>query len=263
MGHGMPDVGRWADGVGVGRGGRRLRAFAASLLVHIAGAGDGAKMTDARQQRPARPHDRDVRTLVAFTLTAAAVLTLLAIGSRLLLGDWLAFDAAILRGSRALTGDGGVAVRLAGDLTALGNDTSLWIATLVAAGWLAVAGRRRALAHLLVATAGGGLLTATLKQLVGRARPDLVAHLVAVHSPSFPSGHAADTAFVFATLAMVAASPGTAPAERRYLMAAALLLSVSVGVTRVILGVHWPSDVLAGWAIGGLWAAACARMLQR
>lgn len=201
--------------------------------------------------------------LRALLLAALATLLALAILARIRSRAADAFDPALLLRSRALTGDHGVAIDLARGLTAFGNDLTLWVVVLFAGGWLAVGGKRGACLHLLTAGAGGGLLVTAIKLAVHRARPEVVAHLVAVSSPSFPSGHAADSAYVYGTLALIAARASRRDAERRYLAAACVALVVAIGVSRVVLGVHWPSDVLAGWAIGAGWALLCGRIAGR
>lgn len=102
-----------------------------------------------------------------------------------------------------------------------------------------------------------------LKLLVDRARPALDMHPVATHSASFPSGHAANTMAVFVAIALIAA-----PAiHRRAAVLAAAALSIVIGLTRPLLGVHWPTDVVGGWALGlisvwiALWIALRADIL--
>jgi undecaprenyl-diphosphatase len=137
------------------------------------------------------------------------------------------------------------------ELSSLASPTVLWLVILLAAGAM-IAQRRAALAALFVAATACGFAAVTvLKNLVGRPRPELVPHLVPVHSLSFPSGHAADSAIVYVSLALIAG--GRLPA-RRFLLAAAVFLTGLIGLTRIYLGVHWPSDVLAGWAFGLGWA---------
>ena len=101
---------------------------------------------------------------------------------------------------------------------------------------------------------GSGALNSVLKALFARARPDLVEHLVVVVTPSFPSGHALLSAAVYPMLAAVTGRELERLAFRRYLFALAAFLVLLIGITRIYLGVHWPSDVLAGWFIGSLWA---------
>lgn len=202
------------------------------------------------------------RCLGGLALGAGLAALLLWLASWLSVGWGGAFDPAILLRVRAAVGEHGAAAALAKGITAFGNDVTLWAVTLLAAGYLIAARRRGAALHLLGAAGVGGLLTAGIKHLVERPRPALVAHLVEVHPPSFPSGHAADSAFVYGTLALIAVGGSATPAVRRYLAAAMLLVVVMVGASRVVLGVHWPSDVLAGWALGAGWALTAGRIAR-
>lgn len=116
-------------------------------------------------------------------------------------------------------------------------------------GWLFYIRRRQAAAWLALGMAGGTLLNLGLKQIFAAPRPDLLPHLDIVHSYSFPSGHAAGNMMFFGLVAMLAA--------RRSVTVAAGLMIASIGVSRVWLGVHWPSDVTAGWIEGLGWLALC------
>ena len=120
--------------------------------------------------------------------------------------------------------------------------------------YLLLAGKRAA--SLLVATSvGGGIVLASLlKFFFQRARPDLVPHGAEVYTASFPSSHAMMSAVVYLTLGALLARIAEAPRLRIYFLALAALLTAMVGVSRVYLGVHWPTDVIAGWAIGSAWA---------
>ncbi|RSU65281.1 phosphoesterase PA-phosphatase [Sphingomonas sp. S-NIH.Pt1_0416] len=202
------------------------------------------------------------RVFLGAGLCAFVSLLLWCIAGDLLGGDILSFDPALLYWVRDRTGDNGAAIALARDLTALGNNTTLWLITLLVSGYLAAAKRFRAFVQLVLATASGGLMTSSIKALVGRTRPTVVTHLVEVHSASFPSGHAMNTAFVFGTLSIIAARSKVDRRSRCYILAAALTLIVLIGASRVVLGVHWPSDVLAGWTIGLLWTAFTAAMTK-
>lgn len=148
---------------------------------------------------------------------------------------------------------------LARDLTALGSFGVLLLVTVSVLGYLALKRAYRAAALLLAASAGGWLLSIALKGLFARPRPALVAPLVQVYSTSFPSGHAFMSAATYLTMAAMLARmhPGPQPGMRRYLFASGALVTVLVGVTRVYLGVHWPTDVLAGWGAGAAWALLC------
>jgi len=145
---------------------------------------------------------------------------------------------------------------LARDLTAIGGRTLLLLWLLGVGAVLWAAGLHRA-AMLVQAAGFTGLGLAPLfKAAVGRARPELVEQLVPATSSSFPSGHAMNAMLVYLTLALVASRLQSGRAVPRVLLVVAVTLSVLVGLTRVYLGVHWPTDVFAGWALGATWATA-------
>jgi undecaprenyl-diphosphatase len=143
------------------------------------------------------------------------------------------------------------------DLTALGSTIVLTIIVLATAGYLALAGKRRAAVFVLVAIAGGVALGFASKAGFERPRPELVTRAARVFSSSFPSAHSMMSAIVYLTLGTLLARVQPIRALKIYLIALAILLSLVVGISRVYLGVHWPSDVLAGWALGASWAMLC------
>jgi undecaprenyl-diphosphatase len=155
---------------------------------------------------------------------------------------------------------------MARDVSALGGFAWITFATLVIAGYLWIDGKGR-MALLLVATTGtGALVSMLLKSIFARPRPELVPHLSQVFSSSFPSGHSMIAAVVYLTLGSLLASVISRLTLKVYVLSVAVLLTVAVGVTRVYLGVHYPTDVLAGWLAGLVWALVCwlvARVLQR
>ncbi|WP_052215022.1 phosphatase PAP2 family protein [Belnapia sp. F-4-1] len=148
------------------------------------------------------------------------------------------------------------------DLTALGGIPVLGLLSLVALGWLVLRRRWRSVTLMLLALPGGLLLNTLLKHGFDRPRPSLVAHLVEVETSSFPSGHAMLSAVGFLTLGALLAGGAERRRERGYILAAAVLLTLVVGGSRVYLGVHWPSDVLAGWCLGAAWAMGCWLLLD-
>ena len=153
-----------------------------------------------------------------------------------------------------------VLLALARFLTALGEPTVLIAACVACALWLWRVGRARlGLALLLIALFGRGL-SEVQKYWIARARPDLEPHLVVVKTSSFPSGHAASSMIFYLALALAL----TAHLRwHRYAAAAALLLSFLIGLSRVMLGVHWPSDVIGGWAFGMLWVMLTLKPAER
>jgi undecaprenyl-diphosphatase len=109
-------------------------------------------------------------------------------------------------------------------------------------------------------------LSFALKHLFGRERPDIILHMVMVHTPSFPSGHAMLSAVIYLTLGALLAQVVQRRASRIYFLTVAMVLTFLIGLSRIYLGVHYPTDVLAGWAVGLAWALFCwlvARQLQR
>lgn len=143
------------------------------------------------------------------------------------------------------------------DVTALGSFGFLTFLTLASAGYLLLSGRRRA-TLVLVASVGGGQILSTLAKLgFDRPRPDLVPHGAEVYTASFPSGHAMMAAVTYLTLGAMLARVQPTRALRIYVLGLATLVTLAVGVSRIYLGVHWPTDVLAGWTAGAAWALAC------
>jgi undecaprenyl-diphosphatase len=149
------------------------------------------------------------------------------------------------------------------DVTALGGFTVLAMVSLVATVMLLIHGRRRqALVFVgTVALAQGA--SEALKAWIDRPRPAIVAHLDLVYSSSFPSGHAMMTPAVYLTLASILAAGERRRSEKVLLLGGSAVLTVAVGVSRVYLGVHWPTDVLGGWTLGAATALAAAIVLRR
>ena len=155
---------------------------------------------------------------------------------------------------------------MARDVTGLGGVGILTFVTLASAGFLALQRQPHLAWYVLLAVGGGMLLSTLLKAAFDRPRPDLVAHGQVVYTSSFPSGHSMMSAVAFLTLGALLASAQSSWLLKAYLLILAALLAVAVGATRVYLGVHWPTDVLAGWTAGAAWALACwsfARYLRR
>jgi undecaprenyl-diphosphatase len=143
------------------------------------------------------------------------------------------------------------------DLTALGSAPVLIVFVLAVSGALLARRQHHALLLLLVAIAGGEGLNVLLKGAFERPRPDLALRLTEVSSTSFPSGHAMDSAVTYLTLAALLSRIVKERALKLYYLGFAFLLTFVVGLTRIYLGVHYPSDVLAGWIAGLAWALLC------
>lgn len=142
------------------------------------------------------------------------------------------------------------------DITSLGSTTCLTLVTVFTCGLLLFRKKRLEATAIAVSVGGAAIVMSILKDLFARSRPDVVPHLVEVFNESFPSGHAMVSAAAYLTLGTL----GAHASDRRvgtYLLSAAVLLVLLIGVSRVYLGVHWPTDVLAGWCAGAAWAMGC------
>jgi undecaprenyl-diphosphatase len=151
------------------------------------------------------------------------------------------------------------------DLTALGGITLLTICTAAVVGFLCMIRKFHAMWLVIIATAGGLVLSSALKAVINRPRPDLVEHHSHVITSSFPSGHSMMAAVVYLTLGSLLSRFVERRRLKFYFLAVALIVTFLVGISRVYMGVHWPTDVLAGWTAGLVWAILCwlvARRLQ-
>jgi undecaprenyl-diphosphatase len=170
--------------------------------------------------------------------------------TRLLLAFRDPHDLSRLRGPAWLP-------EVARDITALGGWAVLSLTTLAVVGFLFLSDRSREARFVLTAVAGGLALGYGLKFLFDRPRPEIVPHLSIVKSSSFPSTHSLMAGVTYLTLGSLLTSVVTTARLKWYLLGVALMLTVLVGISRVWVGVHYPSDVVAGWAVGLLWAEAC------
>jgi undecaprenyl-diphosphatase len=151
-------------------------------------------------------------------------------------------------------------VTIARAFTALGEPTVLIGAGFLVAGWLWWRGRGRFAIGLMLVILFGRVLSEAQKYWIARARPDVEPHLVIVKTSSFPSGHATSSMIFYLTLALALTAPGR---TRRIAAAGAIVLAILIGMSRVMLGVHWPSDVVGGWSFGLLWVLVTLRPAER
>jgi len=186
-------------------------------------------------------------------------------------GDTATFDQSILRSLRdpadhkKIIGPGWL-LTVVRDITALGSGLVMLLVIGSTTGFLLLVRRYQTVVFLLIATVGATLLNVAMKHLIGRPRPEIVPHLTDVSSASFPSGHAAMSAAVYLTIGAILAQSVKRRRLKLYFVGLAIILTGMVGLSRVVLGVHYPSDVLAGWSSGLVWALLCwlvARYLQR
>lgn len=210
---------------------------------------------------------REPRILATTAAACAAAWVFVEVADEVIEGEARAIDTTLLMLFRS-SGDAADPLGpqwleiLARDITALGSLGVLGVLVVASAGFLHLAGRPRTALFVIAATGGGALASSLLKAAFSRPRPDIVPHATEVATASFPSGHAMVSAVVFLTLGALLARQAAAPPLKLYLVGVATVLAGIIGVSRVYLGVHWPSDVLAGWAAGAAWALACWAVAQ-
>ena len=219
-----------------------------------------------------RPRDRgELMVLLGSVLLLVLAWGFIVLAGEVLEGDTQGFDERILSSlrrpeNRAIPIGPSWLRGAALDMTALGSPFVLGLAVLAISGFLALQQSYRTAVFVLLASTGGSLLNTLLKSGFSRTRPSIVPHLRDVMSPSFPSGHAMTSAAVYLTLGALLMRLSKRRVTKFYCIAVAMLLTGLVGVSRVYLGVHYPTDVLAGWIIGLSWALLCwmvERLLEK
>jgi undecaprenyl-diphosphatase len=207
--------------------------------------------------------------LVLLFAIAAGVWAFAKLASDVKEGETYSFDRRILLSMRHpgdLTPLGSPAIQEAvRDVSALGGVSLLGLVTMIAVGFLVLDGRSH-MAYFAAGSVTGGMIAAELlKDVFQRPRPEIVPHVAYAASTSFPSGHSMMSAVTYLTLGALLARSQERRRLKAYFLLLAALLTFLVGVSRVYLGVHWPTDVLAGWMAGAVWALLCwlvARWLQ-
>ena len=227
-------------------------------------------------------YDRGQRLWLRFRLNEAAPLLSLAavsffawafveIAGEVLEGDTTRFDRTLLLALREANNPADPIgptwlEEAARDMTALGGHLVLTLVTLATLAYLTMTRKTHAALLVIAAVGGGMLLSTALKVGFERPRPDLVPHAARVYTASFPSGHAMLSAVTYLTLGALLARVQPQRRLKAFLLGLAVIITIMVGASRVYLGVHWPSDVLAGWCVGAAWASLCwfiALQLQR
>lgn len=203
-----------------------------------------------------------VMLLGAALVVVIAGMAFLAIAGLVLDGDTQKLDEAIVQWFRRPDDPalprGPAWMREVGiDITALGSSAVLLLLVLAVSGFLWINKQPRLVALLIISAAGGLVINAAMKALFARPRPSVVPHLREVFTPSFPSGHAALSAVVYLTIGVLLFEVVKGRTARLYCLAVAMAATGLVGFSRVYLGVHYPSDVLGGWATGIAWAGGC------
>ena len=237
---------------------------------HFAGRG-GARTLRFASDMGARLRLNEIVPLVSLGIVGLFGWGFVKLAGEMTEGETLPFDRAILlalRNPADLSDPIGPSwlEESARDITGLGGHVILGLITIAAVTYLLMTGRRH-VALLLVAAIGGGMiLSALLKLGFDRPRPDLVPHGARVYTASFPSGHAMLSAATYLTLGALLARVHADRVVKLFFIGIGIALTILIGSSRVYLGVHWPSDVLAGWFGGAAWASLCqyvALLLQR
>lgn len=204
---------------------------------------------------------REAGLLTALLLVALALWGFLHIAEEMGEGETRGFDTAVLLAMRS--GDmhdpiGPAWLEWAArDVSALGGFTVLTLLTIAASGYLLITKKYADAGVLLVAIIGATALSEGLKFGYARPRPDLVAHSVEALGASFPSGHATLSAAAYLTIGALLAHAQERTRVKSYIHVTAILIALMIGASRVYLGVHWPTDVLAGWCVGAAWSILC------
>lgn len=207
-------------------------------------------------------------TLITFACIAGGLFLLQRLTSEVLEGETLGFDQTILLWLRQ-SGDLSQPIgprwltHAMGDITSLGGVTVLTLLTLLATAYLLLDRKTVIAVFLFLSVLSGWLASTGLKIIIARARPDVVPHLVDVNDLSFPSGHAMVSAVTYLTLGALLARTQRFRATRIFVMGAGIFLAVTIGLSRIYLGVHYPTDVVAGWVAGSLWALGCWLISKR
>ena len=202
---------------------------------------------------------------IALIAMTAALLGLFGIvADEALEGDTVAFDTAVTAlfrtDTNAVIGPLWVqeAVR---DFTSLGSFTILGLIVIATAVYLLMERKAGTAVFLVASVVAGTVISNVLKQTFNRPRPDVDASLT-VFTASFPSGHAALSAVVYLTLGALLSQSVRSPLIKGYFIGLALLMAFLVGVSRIYLGMHYPTDVIAGWSLGLSWAMICWAIKQ-
>lgn len=197
-----------------------------------------------------------LKPLAAGFVVVLLLLAFALIASEVFEGETHAIDMRLLRKAYQIREAHPWFTQVMRDLSGLGSTVVLTLFTVVTAGYLLLVSARVTAMLVVASTVSCAVLINLLKQLFSRLRPDAAFADYVAWGMSFPSGHASMSAAVFLTLGVLTATTRRRLSERLYILAAAAATALLIGASRVALGVHWASDVLAGWAVGTAWAMA-------
>lgn len=213
----------------------------------------------------------EIGLVIALVVIAGGILAFLRLADVVGEGESEAFDRALLLLFRdpanLAQGPGpGWLPGVMRDITALGGFAVLTLIVVVTAVYLVLVGKRASALFVVLAVMGGTLLSHGLKMFFDRPCPDLIPQAPVELTASFPSGHAMISAVTYLTLGVLLTRLDAPRRVHAYFLTVAVVMTVMIGISRIYLGVHWPTDVLAGWCLGAAWALFCwlvALWLQR
>jgi undecaprenyl-diphosphatase len=214
-----------------------------------------------------RLEQHELNWLLVGIAACLLLLVFLALAGEVAEGDTQAFDVKVVKALRSPVdpsrpiGPAWLEVSLV-DVSALGGPTVLGLMLAAVVGFLLLQTRYRTALFVTMTTAGGELVSYILKQTFNRPRPSVIPNL-RIMSPSFPSGHAMESAIVYLTLGAVLMRVAERRLTKLYCLGIATLLTTLIGISRVYLGVHYPTDVVAGWIVGFGWASMCWLIAQQ
>ena len=220
------------------------------------------RLWNSARSRLTRLERHELTWLLGGLAVCLLLFVFLKLASEVMEGDTLAFDMQIVRAFRKADdpatpiGPPWIESALI-DITAMGGPTVLGLVVAAVVGFLLLQGRRRSALVVLLAAVAGEIINSALKSLFLRPRPEVVPHLRLAYDTSFPSGHAMQSAIIYLTLGAMLMRLVSGRLTKIYCLTVAILATALVGVSRVYLGVHYPTDVLAGWTIGLVWASVC------
>jgi undecaprenyl-diphosphatase len=203
---------------------------------------------------PLQEYQALIKSLVILFTASALAFAFLKLGSEVGEGDTRIFDIQFLQRAQLLRAGHPWLAEVMRDLSGMGSTIVLTLLTVATVGYLVLVSRRTTAFMVAVSVVSGTVLVSVFKAAFGRLRPDAAFAELEASGLSFPSGHASMSAIVFLTLGALFASTRNRRAERVYILLTAVLMTALVGLSRVALGVHWATDVLAGWAFGSAWA---------
>ena len=216
-----------------------------------------------------RSRTREIGLLVGLFCVATLLLGFGLLADEVMEGGTMAFDNAVAHFFRPLGANGPIGPswvhELGRDVTAMGSMVVLCFFLAAVVGYLLLIRKRGAAALVVGSILGGTVISFLLKLLFNRPRPE-IPNGIQVFTASFPSSHAMLSAVTFLTLGALMTRIEAGAPLKAYFMGLAVFLTMAVGVSRIYVGVHYATDVLAGWCVGSAWAMLCwivALRLQR